>query len=661
MYRDDMDTAEPDIAPQPGEGADSPADSEQPPAGHRATVPAEPRSSRALYLALALAVTAGFWFFLTSMLAPAPGRPGIDENAYLLAGKNIAQHFTTGFKPADDYQYVSAMWLRTEDGWYYPKYPFGLPLLNAVPVLLGHREWAFGISALCTSLAALGMFFLARDIVGSFYALLAMIVLAMGPTTLQLANLPNSHAPALCVVVWGMFLLMRWWTSGRWWLGVAAGLLLGFAVTIRYTEALLLFPLYSLNVMRADDYINPKVMSVLKVLGFLPVGPIGIAVLSRIAWKDWRSYVAAGVPIFAWAVPVGALVILNWFTIGDLTGYDSTNESSGFSLDHFFSKWDFSVHQVYVYGLFMLAPLGVAGLIVMCRGAGRTALMLTLWFVPGMILYTSYYWGENFPTIAFLRFLLTLLPPLIVAAMWLLRSTAGGETRSSVAPLSAGLLAAVAASVGLWSSLPEIERQHRGNLNLHYSAQRLLSHVKPAAQRPMILADSGMFPQFLQYMQFMYDADWYAGDVFGVRAGGGFGLAGVFQQLSTANPKSPAVLQRHRMEHIDAFRKGKTDDDFIREQHRLMDEALAAGRRVYAVLSPGDAHTFRRRSITSAYDMVQLERWVEPCTIRYPRFGERNWLALSVWNDDEITPWRPQTRLMFEIRRVPATQPTASR
>ena len=149
------------------------------------------------------------------------------------------------------------------------------------------------------------MFFLARPIVGSFHAVLAMIVLAMGPTTLRLAVDPDSHLPALCCVVWGMFFLMAWWKTGRWWVGAASGLLLGYAVTIRYTEALLMFPLYFLDVVKADQFINHRLISVLKVFGVLPVGPIGIAVMSRIKWRSWRSYLGAAVPAIAWAIPVG--------------------------------------------------------------------------------------------------------------------------------------------------------------------------------------------------------------------------------------------------------------------------------------------------------------------------------------------------------------------
>src|SRR5258708_30204930 len=91
------------------------------------------------------------------------------------------------------------------------------------------------------------MFLPARARAGSFYAILAMIVLAAGQTLLLYSQESNSHTPSVCLVIWGIFFLLRWWQTGAWWRGLAAGFLLGCAVTIRYTEALLLFPLYPLD------------------------------------------------------------------------------------------------------------------------------------------------------------------------------------------------------------------------------------------------------------------------------------------------------------------------------------------------------------------------------------------------------------------------------
>jgi hypothetical protein len=229
---------------------------------------------------------------------------------------------------------------------------------------------------------------------------------------------------------------------------------------------------------------------------------------------------------------------------------------------------------------------------------------------------------------------------------------------SIASPIAAGVLTAITASIGLYGSLGDLERQHRGNLNLHDSAQRIQVHAKSTSRgtgRPMILADSGLFPQLLQYMQFMFDADWYAADYFAPRAGGGFGIAGIFQKLGQTSNDSPIALQRERMDYIDSVRKGKKDADFVQDERRLMNEALSAGRRVFVVLSPGDEQSFRRRDVGADFEMVELERWTEPCTVNYVEPGGRNWMAIPMWGDDKIVPWHAQRRVMFEIRRPAAS------
>src|SRR6202034_948651 len=126
----------------------------------------------------------------------------------------------------------------------------------------------------CATLAVLGIFFLGREVAGSFAGLLAMIVLAANANLLEMANDPGRHAPDGCFVVWGMFLLIRWWQTGRWWTGALAGFLLGYAVTIRYTEALLLFPLYPLDQVLSDTKISalhPHWWQVIEAIRFLPI------------------------------------------------------------------------------------------------------------------------------------------------------------------------------------------------------------------------------------------------------------------------------------------------------------------------------------------------------------------------------------------------------
>jgi hypothetical protein len=625
---------------------------------------------RGLFLCIALAIVAGYFFFLMSFWVPAPGRPGIDENGYLVGGKNIAQHFTTGFKPINDFIFIGAMWIRTPAGWYYPKYPAGTSLLNAIAILVGGarhgHEFAFLVSPICMSLAVLGMFFLTRAIAGSFCGILAMIALATGITSLQRAINPDSHAPALCMVVWGMFLLIRWWQSGKFFFGIAAGLLLGFAVTIRYTEALLLFPLYALDQVLSDtNFAKSNWFVLTKLIRFLPIGPIGLVTLLSVHWKRWSSWWRAMLPIFAWAVPVGILVIFNWFAMGHITGYDTTNESAGFSTAEFLRKGDFAFFQIYVFGLFLLLPLGIAGLVMMYHANWRIALLLTLWWLPGTLLYTAYYWGNQSPGIAFLRFLLTLFPPLIITAVWFLRMAGVGIDASinriygSIsAPLAAGIIIAITASVGLIATIPELERQQRGNLNLHYSAQRIFARVNPARdpKPPVVFVDEGLFPQLLQYMQFMSDGDWYSIDAFEPRAGGGFGILGV-GQLAKADQATPVVLQRERITYMNSVLSGKSAADLIQLQRHVVDDALTQNRNVYAILTDFQAMQFGAHFISGEYEMTRLDKWTEPCTIPDSPPGRPNGssqsmaLAPASWSGEPMIRWKPQTLTLFKITR----------
>ena len=54
--------------------------------------PGESAFRRLTFLLVALAFTVGFGFLVLSFSSPAPGRPGVDENAYLVGGRMIAEH-----------------------------------------------------------------------------------------------------------------------------------------------------------------------------------------------------------------------------------------------------------------------------------------------------------------------------------------------------------------------------------------------------------------------------------------------------------------------------------------------------------------------------------------------------------------------------------------
>lgn len=204
--------------------------------------------------------------------------------------------------------------------------------------------------------------------------------------------------------------------------------------------------------------------------------------------------------------------------------------------------------------------------------------------------------------------------------------------RGSIAlPIGAGILVAASAAVGVWISMGDMERQHRGNMNLSISGHHVFDKIAPKVVAkssaappapttrpvaPVIFADEGMFPQFLQYLQFMTDADCYATDSFDLRIAGGFGIFGMGQG-GEKKQDAPVLLQQERIDFMTEFFKRKTAAELVREQHQVMDAAFAKGRCVYAILTPVQLIDFKRRFISADYQMAELDHWSEPFGIHF--------------------------------------------
>jgi hypothetical protein len=429
-----------------------------------------------LFAALALVVVGAFWQFTARFLVPAHG--GADQNGYLVGARNFAEHFSIGFKPHDEYSFVGRMWVAGRDGRFYPKYPPGMSVLIAGVWRLG-PDWVYRISPALMVLALLAVFLLGRLVGGSLAGLLAMLIIASSPVTLLLANNPNSHAAALCLVAWGMYLLMRWMEVGGASRAVFAGLLLGFAVIIRYSEGLLVLPLV-----------------------------LAVA-FSRRPWRQ-VSLLLAG-----WAVPIGLVLAFNHWTLGSLTGYAPTGESrvgEAFRWEYFAANWAGTLRQLNGTALFASLPIGVLGLLLLAGVNWRTALVLWAWLVPGLLLYTSYYWSPAEPgSVHYLRFFLTLFPPIAVAAGWALTNLAPSERRVGSGWRAAAAWAVVlgAGAYGVWSALPLTEAERERSRAVALAAEKLMGDAKAPA-------GSVVFgpAEFLNHLQFAGDYRLYATEDF---------------------------------------------------------------------------------------------------------------------------------------------------
>lgn len=367
--------------------------------GHVPELPCESTPKRLLFIGLAILLTIGYGIVIFHYWTAS--HPGVDQNGYLVGGKMFAQTLSMAQKPVrighpqefDPHQFVGNMWVsgKNDPQSFYPKYPLGLPFLYTLAMWIGGPEkgvfLAHLISPLAMSLSVLGIFFLARFFTGSFPAVLAMLVMMTSPIVNWCANNPNSHATTLFCCVWGIMGVIHWWKQGGPGWALIGGLLVGYAATIRYTEAALILPLLWASV-------------------------------TKIRWTCKKTWLESALLIGGWAFPIMLLLIYNRIYIGTWTAYDATNESTGFSWAFFADNWATLLRQLNENGLFFLFPIAVAGLITMFWWNWKIAVFFCLWTGPCLTLYTFYYWAPD--GLGYLRFVLTALPAMVIAAFWLM-------------------------------------------------------------------------------------------------------------------------------------------------------------------------------------------------------------------------------------------------
>ena len=337
---------------------------------------------------------AGYAAVLARHFAPAISTP--DANGYWAQGSLLATTGRTWFVPQSDVQYVGMHWLVAPDGRYFSRYPPGL----AVPIALVYRLFGPSATVLINPVLALaallGMFLLTRRLVGPWWGALSIVLLVGSPDFVRHSLQNDSHMAVTALLIWGMWLLLRWHQDSRWTDMLLAGIVLGAIPTVRYPEAL-----YALGVG---------------------------AMLVVSLWRQPQRWPQAAIGLAGALVPVLPLMVRNHLAFGAFwrTAYSLTHEQTGFSREYFRAHAVDYLQALNADGVGLFFGLGLAGMALLWfrRDLRPWAAFLSFAVVPITLVYMAYYWvpGGFGHEPAAMRFVLPTFACYYLAGIWLLSS-----------------------------------------------------------------------------------------------------------------------------------------------------------------------------------------------------------------------------------------------
>jgi hypothetical protein len=363
------------------------------------------------------------------------------------------------------------------------------------------------------------------------------------------------------------------------------------------------------------------------VAGALLVLIPAIWLLYTVQWRRVGTWIRPTIAVAAWCVPVVALLVVNKSLMGTWTGYDTTNESDGFTYAKFLEKWRFAISELYNTGAYFTLPLGLFGLLALLQWRFRQGLVLVCWLLPLALIYMAYYWGMQggvgFGVWGFLRFYATILPAIAIGAVWVTWRVIGSAPKHRWLGFAAAFVViGYAAYVNVNSTLWPLRRDGQITANIAYTTQRIQAKV-PAGS--VFMAES---QRLLNHIQFACDYELYGTDH----------LAGspplpripVGRQARPAPaPTQPNVGDRRRTpsqtpEDPDANPIQQARIDFYQRTvqqmgdqerrafvTRLVAEAAKQGRGVYAATGSEGSERFRA-SVLRDVSVEEIDRWTEP-------------------------------------------------
>lgn len=521
-----------------------------------------------------------------------------DPNGYVMSAKQMAQHHTLRFDGRDLLRFHDHMWVEWSRNDVYAKYPPGYPLFLALAWLVGGDRAIFWVSPLCGMIGLLASYLLFRKMVPPGLALVGLACFTINPVLALYDGYVLSHAASFAVVTGGMLLLWNWWEKGGLWRAALAGVVLGYAPLIRYTDALIIIPVGAVVLLKAFG-IRP---------GSAPV-PAGDPPTAgrRSARVIGESAVMVGGALLC-LVP---LMAHHLAAFGNplRTGYSFSGEQQAFEWVNLKINLPVLAHHLNDIALFMVFPVAILGFVLLAIRRRWEGAVLVFWVVPMVVVYGAYYWAPSHGGPIYVRFQMSTFAAYVMAAMYFFDVVLVPRWTRIIIP--AGFLVFLGASV--WQdTVAQLERP-RHSAPLETAAQET-TRLLPADA--VILAEAPVN----DYLQTIRNFTVYKLDYFN---------PGYAKRILERHESEP-MRQKERAEKISAFLN--QDLDHLTELKRqVVGNKLKAGTAV-ALLVMQRSAPGQLSSLGRDFESVRLSTWQSP----------------YVW------PWWSKEKPVWELHRITA-------
>ena len=245
-------------------------------------------------------------------------------------------------------------------------------------------------------------------------------------------------------------------------------------------------------------------------------------------------------------------------------------ETTGFGWKFFKENWWLMLTRMDTGGLILLFPLGLVGLAYLATHDAKRGLFLGAWAIPGLLLYSAYYWAPPGEGPGYVRFFVSVFPPLILSALMLLCSAVRG--RPWWWEIGLGVFVTLVATANLREATHQLDRQMDRLIFTKETADRVREKLPEGA---VIFAGN----RLLNFLEFAGNYRLYAQET--------FERGSIQSTIKILKDNDPRPFQRRKAQKLAEARGNLSDSELTQEQRDLINQRLTEGREVAVILPKG--------------------------------------------------------------------------